>query len=183
MISLTYEEARRLIAETNSSVHVSDDGAFPSIDTTVPGFYVRAPVSLRSAIAFVATLARSTPTPQLRHRVIWFTRTDVGGSGAPLVGWKVIESLRRSSGDARSLDIAPAQLFRENEDVELQVFLFQAVTFGWTSYFLPLGVDCLVNFRSSQRWFFHCKEQSTLDLLLKLSKSGVQCVNSTRTRM
>src|SRR5438445_9451190 len=61
--------------------------------------------------------------------LIWFRMWEVGSPELVKPGWKIIEGMRHAQGDLRSLDIAPAQVFREDERVELHAFLIQMMAF------------------------------------------------------
>ena len=64
----------------------------------------------------------------------------------------------------------PAQHFRSDEETELRVFLLQAVAFGWSGYFLPSESECFVDFRSSERSFFHSADERCLSGLVSAMK-------------
>jgi hypothetical protein len=90
---------------------------------------------------------------------------DVGADYLRLSGWKIIEDMRRANGDMRSLDLAPAQIFRSDESLELQVILLTVFGNGWTGCFVPWGARFFVEFRSSHRLFFYCEAADTLNAL------------------
>jgi hypothetical protein len=73
--------------------------------------------------------------------------------------------VRRANGDMRSLDLAPAQVFRDDESLDLQVFLLTVFGNGWSGCFVPNGTDFIVEFRSSHRLFFYCESSDTLNRL------------------
>src|SRR5690242_18940910 len=73
-------------------------------------------------------------------------------------GSRIIEDMRRAHGDLRTMDIAPAQLFRRDEFVELHVFLIQVMAYGWRAYFVPSTSDYFLDLRISEK--FLCKAKS-----------------------
>jgi hypothetical protein len=167
MKSLTIKEARRYCAQPGISVNLSSDDDLFYEHSELPRFVVKAPTEIRQIIDFIFTLVVTAKNYSFQGGLIWFHIYDVGVLDSAYLGWKVIEDLRRANGDNRTLDLAPAQHFRENEETELKVFLLQAITFGWNGSFLPSGFDCLVKFDSSQRWFFQSSERSHLDKLFE----------------
>jgi hypothetical protein len=170
MKSFTIVEARRYCSQPGFGVEISKDNALFYSQSKLPSLVIKAPVEVRQIIDFIITLVRTAKNCSFQGGFVWFTRYDVGVMDSACLGWKIIESIRRANGDTRTLDIAPAQRFRENEETELKVFLFQAITFGWSGYFLPSGFDCLIDFRTSERWFFHSKEQNHLTSLFDALK-------------
>jgi hypothetical protein len=93
---------------------------------------------------------------------VWLRRWDVGVSELVRPGWRILEDIRRAHGDLRSLEIAPAQLFRHDEFVELHVFLVQIMAYGWDAYFIP-GGEYFFTFRSSGKVYGEAKSTQTLD--------------------
>ena len=167
MKSLTIAEARRYCSQPAlaGKLSVSKDNIPFYKESDLPPFFMRAPVVLRQAMNFVLTLVSATKGTSFEGGFIWFYQYHGGTLNSAHLGWKIIESIRRANGDPRTLDLAPAQHFRSNEAAELSIFLLQAVVFGWAGYFMPSGFNCLVNFRSSERWFFHSNEERTLTSL------------------
>jgi len=103
--------------------------------------------------------------------LIWFRMWEVGSPELVKPGWKIIEGMRRAQGDLRSLDIAPAQLFREDERVELHAFLIQMMAFGWSGYYVPSAEDFFLDFRTSERFFCVAKSEERLKTLYSSLKS------------
>jgi tetratricopeptide (TPR) repeat protein len=165
MKSLTVLEACKYCSQPAVRVALSEDNTLFYKETTLPRFIVKTPVEMRQIIQFVLTLTNATKIPTFEGALVWFTQYDVGVADSARLGWKIIENTRLAHGDPSSLDRAPAQYFRRDEELELQVFLLQAMIFGWSGYFLPSGFDCLVSFRTSERWFFHSSEQENLSSL------------------
>jgi hypothetical protein len=93
---------------------------------------------------------------------VWLQRWDVGVSELVRPGWMILEDIRRAHGDLRSLEIAPAQLFRHDEFVELHAFLIQIMAYGWDAYFIP-GGEFFFTFRGSGKLYCEAKSSETLD--------------------
>jgi hypothetical protein len=167
MRSLTEEEARAYCTELETPMAFTEEGYLIYEPSELPRLVVKAPTEMRQMINFILTLTRATKSDSFLGGFVWFHIYDVGVLNSAYLGWKVIEDVRRANGDNRTLDIAPAQHFRENEETEQKVFLLQAIAFGWNGSFLPSGLDCFVEFTSSQRWFFYSRKQSHLDKLFE----------------
>jgi hypothetical protein len=167
MTSLTVQEARRYCVQPGISVALSPDDELFYERSESPSFVVKAPTEVRETISFILTLVNTVKSSPFEGGFIWFHIYGVGPLNSAYLGWKVIEDLRRANGDNRTLDLAPAQHFRGNEETELKLFLLQAITFGWNGVFLPSGFNCLITFTSTQRWFFHADNKSHLDKLFE----------------
>jgi len=97
-------------------------------------------------------------------------------------GWKIIEDIRRANGDLRSLDIAPAQLFRHDEFVELHAFLIQVMAYGWGAYFVPRVGGYFLDFRTSERFFCKAKSAQKLEELYSVLEEWGPLRNNAETR-
>jgi hypothetical protein len=65
---------------------------------------------------------------------------NVWGVWDPLeeaIAFKVLEQFRRSYGESRSLELAPAMYFRHDEFVESVCCLLQPMLMGWDAYYVP----------------------------------------------
>jgi len=103
--------------------------------------------------------------------LIWLRMWYVGSPEFVKPGWRIIEDMRRAHGDLRSLDIAPAQVFRDDEFVELHVFLIQMMAYGWSGYYVPSAEDFFLDFRTSERFFCVAKSAERLKTLYSSLKS------------
>jgi hypothetical protein len=164
MKSLTPSEARQYCLVPELALEVEGSAIFYK-DSNLPRFVVSAPVEVRQMIAFILALVNATTQSSLSGCLVWFGRSDVGVLDSAHLGRRVLESLRLASGDPLTLTEAPAQLFGENSEAELEIFLLQAIIFGWPGHCLLTGSDYIVNFTSSQRWFFRSKEREKLTSL------------------
>jgi hypothetical protein len=90
---------------------------------------------------------------------------NVGADYLTPLGWRVIEDMRRANGDLHQLDVAPAQIFREDERLDVQLFLMTAFGNGWSGCFVPAIGDFIIEFRSSHRLFFYCEGEGALNRL------------------
>lgn len=103
--------------------------------------------------------------------LIWFHMWHAGSPEWVKPGWRIIEDMRRAHGDLRSLDVAPAQVFRDDEFVELHAFLIQMMAFGWSGYYVPSAEDFFLDFRTSERFFCVAKSAEMLNALYSSLKS------------
>jgi hypothetical protein len=164
MKSLTSSEAQEYCRGKGPFLDV-ERNALSYRDSDLPRFVISAPTELRRAIAFVLALTNATAGSSFADSFIWFGRSDVGVLDSAYLGRKIIEGLRLVNGDHRSLEEAPAQIFDENSKTEFEIFLLQAILFGWPGQCLFGGCDYIINFTSSQRWFFRCREHEKLTSL------------------
>jgi len=93
--------------------------------------------------------------------MLWLQRWDIGSPELVKPGWCILESIRQTKGDIRSLEIAPAQHFREDEFVELHAFLIQVIAYGWMADFIP-SLEYFVHFKTNRQVCFTATSSETL---------------------
>jgi hypothetical protein len=93
---------------------------------------------------------------------LWLQRWDIGSPQLVRVGWRILEDIRRAHGESRSLEVAPAQFFRDDELVELHAFLVQAVAFGWLADYVPCAGRFFVHFKTNGQICFIAESAVTL---------------------
>lgn len=76
--------------------------------------------------------------------LLWIRQWGVWNEQIERAGFRVMEMMRRSYGDARSLEDAPGYLFDEQELVDSQVSLVQPLLIGWDAFLVPEAGDYLV---------------------------------------
>ncbi len=133
-------------------------------------FRLKNPLEHRGIVALAQEILSIQSERGFSGGLIWFHMWCVGSPELVEPGWKIIEGMRRAQGDLRSLDIAPAQVFRQDERVELHAFLIQMMAYGWSGYYVPSAEDFFLDFRTSERFFCVAKSGErlkTLSLLLK----------------
>ena len=94
--------------------------------------------------------------------LLWLRRWNIGSPQAVRTGWRVLEDIRRARGEVRSLEVAPAQFFREDEFVELHAFLIQTIGFGWVADYIPYTGNFFVHFKDNRQICFTAKASETL---------------------
>lgn len=123
-----------------------------------PSLKVQVPPEHRRVVALAHDILMLSAPSMFEGGLVWLGMWYVGVSEFVRPGWRIIEDMRRAHGDMRSLDIAPAQLFRHDEFVELHAFLIQVMAFGWGAYLVPAVGHYFLDFRTSERFF--CKAES-----------------------
>jgi hypothetical protein len=94
--------------------------------------------------------------------LLWLQRWDIGSPQMVRPGWLILENIRRAHGELRSLEVAPAQFFRDDELVELHAFLNQAIAFGWVTDFVPCAGHFFLHFKDNRQVRFTAESPVTL---------------------
>jgi hypothetical protein len=128
-------------------------------------FRLKNPPEYRSMVVLTHHLLRIQSERSFSGGLIWFHMWYVGSPDLVKPGWRIIEDMRRAHGDLRSLNIAPAQVFRDDEFVELHAFLIQMMANGWSGYYVPSAEDFFLDFRTSERFFCVAKSAERLNAL------------------
>lgn len=110
-------------------------------------------------VALTHGILTVSPLTAFEGGLVWMRlgQWDVGVTELVRPAWRIIEDMRRAHGDLRTLDIAPAQLFRCDEFVELHVLLIQVMAYGLGAYFVPNAGGYFLDFRISERFFLQGK--------------------------
>ena len=165
MKSMTVEEARQYCTQPSAGLSV-DEHDFLYYDVPEEhGFFINHPLEHRKIVSLTYDLLTASPINCFDGGIIWVYGWHLGTTWMIQPGWRILEDMRRAHGDSRSLDIAPAQYFREDEFVELHAFLVQVMAYGWPACYLPRGSRFFVQLRSSERTFFYARESAMLDEL------------------
>ena len=83
-----------------------------------------------------ALLPYSEATP-FRGALLWVRQWGVWNDLVERAGFRVMEMIRRASGDPRPPEEAPGYLFAPQELVDLQVGLVQPLLIGWDAFMVP----------------------------------------------
>ena len=127
-------------------------------------FFVKAPEEFRRIMAFTLMLTHRRGAA-FSGGLIWLRRWNIGTPQFIRVGWRIIEDIRRAHGDPRSLELAPAQLFRDDEFSEMQAFLMQVIGFGWVAEFVPSTAGFFVHFKDNRQVCFTSQSGDLLNSL------------------
>ena len=158
MQSMTIEESRSWCCQDATSLKLTSEDTLYYQNEEEPSFMVKAPLEDRRLAALTHDILMLSDPSMFDGGFVWLRQWKVGVSELARPGWRIIEAIRRAHGDPRSLDIAPGQLFRHDEFVELHAFLIQIMAYGWGAYFVPSFGDYLLHFRTSDKFF--CKARS-----------------------
>lgn len=172
MQSMTSEEARWWCSQESTSLKLTNEDILYYHNEEEPSFIVKSPVQHRRMVALTYEILTLSDLKTFQGGLIWMRlgQWDVGVSEFVRTGWRIVEDMRRAHGDSRSLDIAPAQLFRQDEFVELHVLLIQVMAYGWGAYFIPNAGGYFLDFRTSERFFCKAKSPEQLDELYSALK-------------
>lgn len=133
-------------------------------------FFVQAPREFQKIVVFARQLITLGGEGAFNGGLILLQRWDIGSPQSVCVGWQIIEDVRRAHGDLRPLDLAPAQLFRNDEFTHLHSFLLQVMGFGWVADYVPSSGGFFVHFKDNgQMCFMSCSSDTLCGLRRALS--------------
>jgi hypothetical protein len=75
--------------------------------------------------------------PTFRGALTWITEWGVWNALDEGIGYRLVESLNRASGQPSSFEIGQGHAFRADELEESVGMLLQPMIFGWDAYYLP----------------------------------------------
>ena len=101
-------------------------------------FFITAPEEHRLILVLARALLCFRGEANFSGGFLWLRRWIIGSPPGVFSGWLILESIRRAHGELRSLEVADAQYFRDDELVEAHVFLIQTIAYGWVADFVPL---------------------------------------------
>ena len=128
-------------------------------------FFVLAPEEFRLIMAFTRAMLEFRSEADFCGGLLWLRRWSIGSPQMVRVGWRIIEDIRRVHGGLQSLEVAPAQLFRDDEFVDLHAFLAQVVGFGWKAEFVPSTGNFFLHFKDNRQVCFTAKSADVLNEL------------------
>jgi hypothetical protein len=173
MQSMTNEEARWWCSQDATSLKLTNEDILYYKSEDEPSFIVKSPLQHRRMVALTYEILMLSEPTTFEGGLVWMRlgQWHVGVSEFVRPGWRIVEDMRRAHGDLRTLDIAPAQLFRLDEFVELHAFLIQIMAYGWGAYFVPSAGGYFLDFRTSERFFCKAKSSDKLEELYSALKS------------
>jgi len=125
-------------------------------------FFVRAPEEHRLITALSYHILTFRGAVSFSGGLLWLKRWSIGSPQMVRPGWLILESIRRAHGELRSLEAANAQVFRDDEFVELHAFLNQAIAFGWVTDYVPSTGRFFLHFKDNRQICFAAKSPTTL---------------------
>jgi hypothetical protein len=72
-----------------------------------------------------------------RGALVWITEWNVWNALEEVIGYRVVESLNRASGQPCAFEVGTGHAFRADELVETVGLLLQPMVYGWDAYYLP----------------------------------------------
>jgi hypothetical protein len=128
-------------------------------------FFITAPEEHRRIVVLARALLVFRGEANFSGGMLWLQRWDIGSPQFVRAGWRILEDIRRAHGEVRSLEIAPAQLFRDDELVALHAFLIQVTAFGWVSDYVPSGEGFYIHFKDNRQVCVTAQSPETLNEL------------------
>jgi hypothetical protein len=125
-------------------------------------FFITAPEEHREILFLARIILIFRDEAQFSGGLLWLQQWNIGSPPVVWSGWRILENMRRAHGDLRSLEIAPAQSFREDEIVELHVFLVQVIAFGWRADYIPFFGEFFLHFKPNRQICVTAKSPETL---------------------
>jgi|SRR5580692_1157286 hypothetical protein len=127
--------------------------------------FVEAPEEFRLIMRFTRAMLMFRGEASFAGGLLWLRRWDIGSPQFIWLGWKIIEDTRRLHGDLRSLETAPAQIFRDDEFFDLHTFLVQVVGFGWVAEFVSPTGGFFMHFKDNRQVCFNARSPELLQEL------------------
>jgi hypothetical protein len=127
--------------------------------------FVEAPEEFRLIMRFTRAMLTFRGEASFAGGLLWLRRWDIGSPQFIWLGWKIIEDTRRLHGDLRSLETAPAQIFRDDEFFDLHTFLVQVVGFGWVAEFVSPTGGFFMHFKDNRQVCFNARSPDLLQEL------------------
>lgn len=133
MFCLTPEDLRKTLSSSRSSLSL-DEGLYPYFDGPEAdcfGFDTPTRGASLPALGRALALLQAEEESYFGGALLWFDLWGIGSPQLDRIGWSTVERMRLGYGETRSLEVAPAHRFRNDEPTQLQAFLLQAFIFQW----------------------------------------------------
>jgi len=160
---MAFEEAKKWCSQVGLRLARDGDLRYPR--SPEHRFFVLAPEEFREIMIFTRAMLVFRSESLFCGGLLWLRRWDIGSPQMVRVGWRIIEDIRRVHGGPQSLEVAPAQLFRDDEFVDLHAFLAQVVGFGWIADFVPSTGNFFLHFKDNRQVCFTAKSADVLNEL------------------
>jgi|HubBroStandDraft_6_1064221.scaffolds.fasta_scaffold273013_1 hypothetical protein len=165
MQSLSAHEAKQWCL--SAGLKLAPDGRLRYKRATTDRFFLGEPEEHRRIVLLARSLSLFRNEADFAGGLLWLRRWNIGAPEMVRAGWLILENIRRAHGDSRSLELAPAQLFRSDESAELQCFLIQVIAFGWVVEFVPSSGQFFAHFKDNGQI---CVESDSQDTQRELRK-------------
>jgi hypothetical protein len=160
MQSMTNDEARKWCSQDALHLRVSRNNALRCGGSDQHKFFIAAPEEHRRIAYLASQILCFRGEAHFSGGLLWLQRWDIGSQIQ--TGWLLLESVRRAHGELRSLELAPAQIFREDEFVQAHAFLVQVIAFGWVADYVPSGDGFFLHFKDNRQICFSAESSETL---------------------
>jgi hypothetical protein len=110
-----------------------------------------------------------------RGAQLWLTTWGVWDSQVEAAGFKMLDQVRRSHGEERSLGSAPVHLFRDYEFIEAVCGLLLPMIVGWDAYYVPQWADGHLDY------FVFVSHDSFLDIEVPTPEIRKKALSSLRS--
>jgi hypothetical protein len=157
---LTAQEAREWCSSVGAKS--GKDGLLGYKGPNQHKFFVEAPEAFREIVVLIRQILTFRGEPGFDGGMLWLRQWEIGSPQLVRAGWKIIEGMRRAQGELRPLEVAPAQVFRGDELVDLHGFLVQVVGFGWVVDLVRPTGDFFLHFKSNRQICFAANSAGTL---------------------
>jgi hypothetical protein len=162
MLAMTKKEAQRWCTQEPTGLRLTVDDELRYRKQTQHRFFIKAPEEHRKINFLALQILAFRGEGYFGGGMLWLRRWSIGSPQLVRTGWLILEGVRRSRGELRSLDMAPAQFFREDEFVVLQAFLIQTIAYGWVADFVPCSGRFFLHFKDNRQICFTAESAGTL---------------------
>ncbi len=163
MKAMTVEEAKSWCL--SAGLRPNEEGLLCYSPLAAQRFFVSAPEEFRRIMPFTRDMLTFRGEAAFSGGLIWLQEWTIGTPQFTRVGRQIVEDIRRAHGEPRSLELAPAQLFRDDELLDLHAFLVQITGFGWVADFVPSTGGFFVHFKGNRQVCFTSKSTDSLNEL------------------
>ena len=158
---MTSDEARKWCSQEAVGLMLTRDDVL-RYKSGEQRFFVTAPEEHRDIVFLARQISSFRGEADFAGGLLWLRRWEIGSPQQVRVGWRILEDIRRAHGESKSLEMAPAQLFRNDELVELHAFLVQAIAFGWVAEYIPAGTGYFAHFKDNRQVCLSAESPETL---------------------
>jgi hypothetical protein len=162
MRAITEVEARKWCSQQSVGLRVGRLDFLSYKQSKKHVFFITAPEEHRMITALAYHILNCRGEQSFSGGLLWLQRWDIGSPQMVRPGRLILENIRRAHGELRSLEVAPAQFFRDDELVELHAFLNQAIAFGLVTDYIPCAGHFFVHFKDNRQVCFAAESPVTL---------------------
>lgn len=105
---------------------------------------VQMPQKPYELVALTNELLPYTVDIPFQGALLWLREWGIWSDLVERAGFRVMEMIRRASGDLRRPELAPGYLFDAKELIDLEVGLLQPMLIGWDAFMVPESAHYIV---------------------------------------